>query len=42
MALFAGSFHAIQYAGVNAKSRQAQRLTAILFAGLRPTAEQRT
>jgi AcrR family transcriptional regulator len=41
MALLAGSFHAIQYAGVNAKSRQAQRLTAVLFDGLRRTTEHR-
>jgi AcrR family transcriptional regulator len=37
MALTAGYVHTIQYAGVNAKSRQAQRLTAVFFDGLRPT-----
>jgi hypothetical protein len=36
MALLAGAFHAIQYAGVKAKSRQAERLTSVLFDGLRP------
>jgi AcrR family transcriptional regulator len=39
MALIAGWVHAIQYAGVNATSRQAQRLSAVLFDGLRPTTE---
>jgi AcrR family transcriptional regulator len=42
MALTAGHVHAIQYAGVKPKSRQAQRLTAVLFDGLRPTTEHRT
>jgi AcrR family transcriptional regulator len=42
MALIAGCVHTLQYAGVNAKSRQAQRLTAVLFDGLRPTTEHRT
>jgi AcrR family transcriptional regulator len=42
MALVAGTCHTLQYAGVNAKSHQAQRLTAVLFDGLRPTTEHRT
>ena len=41
MALIAGWVHAFQYAGVNAKSRQAQRLTAVFFDGLRLTTEHR-
>jgi AcrR family transcriptional regulator len=39
MALIAGCVHTIQYAGVNTKSRQAQRLIAVLFDGLGPTTE---
>jgi hypothetical protein len=37
MALVAGCVHTLQYAGVNAKSHQAQRPTAVLFDGLRPS-----
>jgi hypothetical protein len=33
MALIAGWAHTLQYAGANAKSAQAQRLTAVLFDG---------
>jgi hypothetical protein len=33
MALIAGWAHTLQYAGANAKSPQAQRLTAVLFDG---------
>jgi AcrR family transcriptional regulator len=40
MALIAGWVHATQYAGVNAKSRRAQRLTAVLFDGLGLSTEQ--
>jgi AcrR family transcriptional regulator len=42
MALIAGWVHTFQYAGVNAKSRQAQRLTAVFFDGLRLRTDHRT
>jgi AcrR family transcriptional regulator len=42
MALTAGHVHTLQYAGVHAKTRQAQRLTAVLFNGLEPTTKHPT
>jgi AcrR family transcriptional regulator len=41
LALLAGAYHAMQYAGVKTKSRQAQRLTAVLLDGLAPTPAHR-
>ena len=42
MALLAGTFQAIRYAGANTNSRQAQRLTGVLLDGLRPTPADHT